>query len=161
LSHSKGASSSPPSLPQPTHKGGGLTSSGCRGISENFSFGLARRTVVFCAAAMLLRTNFNTDPYMHSIYKAILTQICEFQSKERSLLVCWHFYVPQDPAQVLLRYPQLVGFNKGVRRQTIVSSLTPADGHGGAVIVRGYQPVGYPARSSKNDFASPKTHVSN
>jgi hypothetical protein len=54
LSHSNG---SPSSLAQTTHTCGTAISTGCRGISENLSFGRARNSVVFCPAAILRDKN--------------------------------------------------------------------------------------------------------
>ena len=57
LSHANGGSSSPLSLWHTTQSSGESTSTGCRGRSDNFEFGRARKSVVFCEAAMLRRAN--------------------------------------------------------------------------------------------------------
>lgn len=55
FSHSNRESSSPLSFPQMTHVSGTPSSwSGCRGRSETFWLGFARKNVVFCPAAMLV-----------------------------------------------------------------------------------------------------------
>jgi hypothetical protein len=50
LSHSNG---SPSSFPQTTHTCGVTRSTGCLGRFVNTSFGRARKSVVFCPAAIL------------------------------------------------------------------------------------------------------------
>ena len=55
LSHCKAESSSPSSVLHTTHAGGGFTSIGCLGKSDNLELGFARKKVVFWPAAMLTK----------------------------------------------------------------------------------------------------------